>query len=529
MADTYDIAIVGMGPVGCAAAILFSHNGLRVVCIERDLDVYSLPRAVAMDGEIVRAFQAVGLGQQLDDLLQTVREGDRAGFANSKREWLFGHDMADGGSNGWQPLSMFDQPEVETFLRSQAINHPNVTSYIGYEFESFDDHGDQVHLKASQINTNQSENARSNRDGVIDISARYVLACDGANSKIRRTLNIEWDNLGYDHDWLVVDIIIKDGHTLNNDTVQVCDPDRITTYVVTKDPYRRWEFKLNPGETWDEMLQVEKIEQLIEPWTPKGSYEIRRSAVYQFHAATAKSWRVGNVFIAGDAAHQTPPFLGQGMNAGMRDAINLAWKFQMVIKGEADESLLDAYQQERLPHAQDLVEWAVDIGQLMEHLAAVEDAERNGKAVPEAVHKKKSSGYGQGRSNPPLRDGVLMLGQVDDTGSSGYLFSQPLVQRGGKAFKLDEELGRGFSIVAKSESDIKLNKESRRIIDRFGITVSSLEGLELVKGKFDNLFKNANAAIIRPDHYVFGHTTNEITLDDLLRALSSTLASSDTK
>ena len=522
MVDTYDIAIVGMGPVGCAAAILFAHNGLRVVCIERDLDVYNLPRAVAMDGEIVRGFQAIGLGEQLDDLLQTAREGDRAGFANSKREWMFGRDIAKGGSNGWQSLSMFDQPEVESFLRNKAVNHPNVTAYIGYDFESFNDLGSQVQLKAVPI-----ENGQGSTKGAINVSARYLVGCDGANSKIRRTLNIEWDNLGYDHDWLVVDIILKDGHTLNNDTVQVCDPDRIATYVVTKDPFRRWEFKLNPGETWDEMQKIEKIEQLIEPWTPKGSYEIRRSAVYQFHAATAKRWRVGNVFIAGDAAHQTPPFLGQGMNAGMRDAINLAWKFEMVIKGESDDTLLDTYQQERLPHAQDLVEWAVDIGQLMEHLAAVEDAERRGKPPPEVPNKKKSAGYGQGRSNPPLRDGVIMLGQVSDTGSSGYVFSQPLVRRGDETFKLDEALGKGFSIVAKSRSDIALNAESLQIVDRFGITISILEGLELVAGKIDNLFKSSKVAIVRPDHYVFGHTTDKTTLDDLLRVLASTLVASN--
>ncbi|HIG41981.1 MAG: bifunctional 3-(3-hydroxy-phenyl)propionate/3-hydroxycinnamic acid hydroxylase [bacterium] len=514
MQPSFDIAIIGMGPVGTCAAILFAHNGLNVVTFERDIEVYALPRAVAMDGEIVRAFQSIGLGDELNDLLQTVRPGDRAGFANSKHEWMFGQNMADSGLNGWQTLSMFDQPEVESYLRELAIEHPNITCHIGSDVSSFEDLGDQVVLHASNL---ASEEA-------LTVSARYLLGCDGASSDVRRSLDISWHDLGYNKDWLVVDIILKEGHTLTQDTVQVCDPDRIATFVATKDPYRRWEFKLNPGETWEEMQTPEKIRDLLDPWTPRGTYEIRRSAVYQFHAATADRWRAGNIFIAGDAAHQTPPFLGQGMNAGMRDAINLAWKFPMVLSGLADDSLLDSYQQERIPHAQDLVEWAVAIGQLMEHLAAVELAERQGKPTPDVPPQKKSAGYGQGRGNPPLRDGVIVLDQVSDTGSSGYLFSQPLVSRDKQTFKLDEALGKGFAIVAKTDSDLELTEQSKKIVEKLDITLTSLETLTEIKGHFDNLFKSSAAAIVRPDRYVFGHTTETVTLDHLLIELSKKLS-----
>ena len=246
--------------------------------------------------------------------------------------------------------------------------------------------------------------------------------------------------------------------------------------------------------------------------------------MYQFHAATADRWRDGNIFIAGDAAHQTPPFLGQGMNAGMRDAINLAWKFPMVLSGLADDSLLDSYQQERIPHAQDLVEWAVAIGQLMEHLAAVELAERQGMPAPEVPSQKQSAGYGQGRGNPPLRDGVILLDQVSDTGSSGYLFSQPLVRQGTKTFKLDEALGKGFAIVARTDSDLQLNEQSRITVEKLGITLTSLETLTEIKGHFDNLFTSSAVAIVRPDRYVFGHTTETVNLDHLLTELSKKLS-----
>jgi 3-(3-hydroxy-phenyl)propionate hydroxylase len=218
-------------------------------------------------------------------------------------------------------------------------------------------------------------------------TARYLIGCDGAASFVRGQLNVGWHDLGYESDWLVVDVATRAGHTLTNDTLQVCDPDRLATYVCTKDPYRRWEFQLEDGETSEQMLERGKIRSLIDPWTPSDTYDIRRAAVYRFHAATADTWRRGNVFLAGDAAHQTPPFLGQGMNTGMRDVINLAWKLPMVIADLAADDLLDTYQAERNAHAQDLTDWAVAIGQLMEHLAAVERAERSGAHPPVAPER----------------------------------------------------------------------------------------------------------------------------------------------
>lgn len=512
--DSYDVAIVGLGPVGSTAAILFAHAGLRVVAFERDEDVYALPRAVGIDGEIVRGFQRIGLGETVANLLQTKRPGDRMGFANSRREWMFGAELSELGPNGWQSMSVFHQPEVDGYLRGTAAAHANVTAHIGSEVEHFEDTGDAVRLSARDLRSGES----------VEVAAAYLVACDGANSRVRRDMKIGWQDLGYDHDWLVVDVIAKPGHTLGHDTVQVCDPDRLATYVVTKDPYRRWEWKLNPGETAAEMLEPEKIFELIEPWTPRKTVELLRSAVYQFHAATADDWRVGRILLAGDAAHQTPPFLGQGMNAGMRDVINLAWKLPLIVSGEASDALLDTYAAERSPHAADLVEWAVAVGRLMEHLAAVEAAERQGLPAPPEPPGQRAAGYGQGREAPPLRGGSILLDQVSDSGSTGYLFSQPIVaDASGREFRLDEALGSGFAIVARTEADLVFNSQSQALIDRLKISTTSLEPLSVRRGHFDRLFEHSATAIVRPDRYVFGHTTDDLSIDSLLSELRSTL------
>jgi len=511
----HDIAIVGLGPVGCTAAVLFAEAGLNVIVFERDEDVYRLPRAVNLDGEVIRAFQKSGRGQTVQDMMQAVRPGDRAGFANSDREWLFGQEMREFGSNGWQPMNMFDQPELETWLRSEAVNHPGVDAHIGCEVTGLTNGDDGVAIDYHNLASGESASA----------AAAYTVACDGASSPTRRAFGIGWTDLGYDHDWLVVDVITRQGHTLGNDTVQVCDPDRIQTYVCTKDPYRRWEFKLKPGETAEEMLDKETVRSLIDPWTPRNTYDIRRTAVYQFHAATADRWREGRIFIAGDAAHQTPPFLGQGMNAGMRDIINLAWKFPLVLNRVADDSLLDTYHAERNAHAHDLVDWAVSIGRLMDHLAEVERCQRDSLPRPPEQPELRSSGYGQGREQPPIRDGAVILEQVSNTGSTGYLFSQPIVRdTDGREIRLDELLGPGFAIVAKTRAELDMTDESRGIMDRLGTRLVSLEGLTPVKGHFDQLFDEHATALVRPDRLVFGHTTGSLSLDNIINQLAEKLA-----
>lgn len=511
--DPFDVAVLGLGPAGSAATILFADAGLKVAAIEREASVYPLPRAVALDGEIVRGFQRVGRAEELAALLQATRPGERAGFANSRREWLFGNEFRDFGVNGWQPMSMFDQPEVETWLRATACAHPNVTPFIGHEMQTFTDDSGPVRIRTASAGTED-----------MIIPTRYLVACDGAGSPTRRALGVDWKDLGYDHDWLVVDVVTRPGHTLGLDTLQVCDPDRITTYVATKDPYRRWEFKLNPGETAAEMLDHETIYRLIEPWTPRDTVEIRRAAVYQFHAAIADRWRTGRVLLAGDAAHQTPPFLGQGMNAGMRDVINLSWKLPLVIEGTCDDALLDSYQAERGAHAEDLVAWAVAVGRLMEHLAAVEAAERAGREPPVTSPEQRASGYGQGREAPPLRDGIVVLEQVSDTGSTGYLFRQPVVRDlSGREFRLDEQLGRGFAVVARTAADLDLDEDAASLIEGLGIALVSLDDLTPVRGEFDLIFATAAAVVVRPDRYVFGHTSESMTLSELLRDLTRKL------
>lgn len=354
--------------------------------------------------------------------------------------------------------------------------------------------------------------------GEAEHRASFAVGCDGASSFVREAIGVEWQSLGYDQDWLVLDIVQGPNADLPLVTMQVCDPARLTTYVCVKDPNRRWEFQLVDGETRDEMLRPEKIQELLAPWTAPENYEIRRAAVYQFHAATADRWQVGRIFLAGDAAHQTPPFLGQGLNAGFRDAVNLGWKIPLVLAGVCDAKLLESYAAERDAHARDLVEWAVAIGQLMETLAARE------AGLPDPHPADQSSGYGQGRTAPPLRGGVLMTEQRRNDEPVGELLRQPTVRDAlGLTRRIDEFFGPGFTVVGRTARDLKMSAEANAVIERLGGQVVSLEGLDVVEGEMDRVFESHAAVVVRPDRYVFGVVNDEWDLDRLLVELGRRL------
>ncbi len=505
----FDVAIVGYGPVGALAGLLLAEAGLRVAILERYREPVELPRAVGLDGESLRAFQRIGLGDAVDAILQPRRERDEVCFTDSRRRRLFGVEIPQYGANGWRDVAFFDQPELEAYLREQVARQERIAVYLGREVVGLEQTEDHVVLQSSDAAAGSST-----------LQASYVLGCDGASSFVRPAVGIEWLSLGYDQDWLVIDIVQKPEAELPPLTMQVCDPARLTTYVCVKDPNRRWEFQLLPGETREEMLRPEKIEELLRPWLPPEHYTLRRKAVYQFHAATAERWREGRVFLAGDAAHQTPPFLGQGLNSGFRDAVNLGWKIPLVHAGLCDERLFASYAAERDAHARDLVEWAVAIGQLMETLAAREAGQPD--PHPSA---DRSAGYGQGRAAPPLRGGVLVDEQTRGAYPVGVLLYQPTIrQPSGAECRLDELLGRGFAVIGRKQSDLRLGPDPRSVLQCLDGRAVSLEGLEVVRGEWDRLFDDHPAALLRPDRYVFGVVGKEWDLDRLLLELARKLA-----
>ncbi len=335
----FDVAIVGLGPTGATLANLCGAAGLRAVVYERDPAPYSQPRACHLDAEIARVFQALGFERELHDLL-TVSAGMEYVDANGGRLFTF-EGFEREPLLGWHEDYVFVQPQVEAMLRRGLDRFPNVEVHLGVEAPPLD---------------------------ALLADSRYVVACDGATSPTREALGIRMLDLQYHEPWLVVDVTLHDvaEPPLPGIIQQVCDPDRLATFVPSHAEYRRWEFLLHGDEHPDPW-------ELLAAWgvTPANAALVR-AARYRFHALVAERWRGGpdgRVFLAGDAAHMMPPFMGQGMCSGIRDAVNLAWKFAEE-RDTGGDDLLDTYEPERRPHAEAVVRMSIEAGRTLARLAA---------------------------------------------------------------------------------------------------------------------------------------------------------------
>src|SRR4051812_3886380 len=432
----YDVAIVGCGPVGALAANLFGHAGLRTVVLEREAAPYALPRAVHIDHEMMRIFQSVGLAQTMLPLMREAHGHIHIGADAGVIRYLGSKGLPK--RFGWANDYFFFQPELEAALADALSRLPHVTLRRGDEVIGIEQGEDCVRLNVQGRDEAQ-------------VTARYAVACDGAASFVRKALGIGLADLGFEEPWLVVDAEV-DGPIrfpafsgvpadadLQHLSVMLCDPKRPATLVPGRGTHRRWEFMLLPGEDDAEMMEPARVAALIAPYVQDVRGRVIRAATYRFHGLIAEEWQSGRVFLAGDAAHQTPPFFGQGMCHGIRDAHNLLWKLALVHDGVADEALLATYEAEREPHVRSIIGAAIANGRyictLDRDVAQARDTELRGRM-------RAGGDVSSWRQVIPGLEAGLLDGEPGDT--VGQLLPQPMV--GGMA--LDDRLGDGFALVA---------------------------------------------------------------------------------
>jgi 3-(3-hydroxy-phenyl)propionate hydroxylase len=456
-------------------ALLCAHRGMSVTVVEKAAEVYDLPRAIVMDDEIQRVFQGVGMMDRLAAITTPLKGAE---FLAADGTRVIGLEIPAHVRPNGHPLTVcYYQPELEALLRTAAVE-AGVRLLLGHTVEQVDE--ERGGVTAGVVGP----------DGAVTmLDARWLVAADGAASPIRKRLGLRFDDLGFDQDWLVVDTELlepADGiapPSLSSFVQQFCDPDRPATYVPGHARYRRWEFQLQPGETREQMIAPEQVWSLLAPWLMPSQARIVRAVVYRFHATVASAMRSGQVFLAGDAAHQMPPFLGQGLCSGVRDAANLAWKLAMVRDGLAGDVLLDTYEAERRPHATAVVDHAAETGRLIDQLA--------GRAEPAS---STEAAYGGGRPFPHLLDGLLVPGHP----LVGRQLPQPIVD--GRL--LDELIGTGFGLLARYDEDIP--DAVRRGWGPIGARTVILAGEVL-----DRMSVPAGGVVIvRPDRYVAAVTAD---------------------
>jgi 3-(3-hydroxy-phenyl)propionate hydroxylase len=506
----FDVAIVGYGPAGAVAAALLGQAGLQVHVCDRLPGVYEIPRAIALDHEIMRVFQQIGI---VDEVLPFTEP-----FTNS--EW-FGADghlirrmtmVAPPFPQGYTPSLVFTQPAVERVLRERVARLANVTVALGTEMTTLvqDDDGATLTLQSA--------------DGTASVvRARWVIACDGGASAVRGHVGIELDDLDFDEPWLVVDVLVNERGLakLPQTSVQFCEPERPCTLVIGPGKHRRWEISLKPGEDPAQAATDEGTWQLLSRWLTPDDGELWRQSSYRFHALVARHWRAGRVFVAGDAAHMQPPFLGQGMCQGVRDVVNLAWKLAAVIKGEvqgtAAQALLDSYGDERGAHVRELTGRLKAAGAIICERDPARARERDARLLANC------GGVVQDTPRqdvlPRLSTGLLIR---QNSSGRGTLFPQP---RGADGRLMDERYGHGWRVVV--DATLAAPPDSHWS-SATGLTVIALaEASAPDDNGVDGLWMqrhDCHAALLRPDHYVYGTAATADELDALLAECRAALA-----
>jgi 3-(3-hydroxy-phenyl)propionate hydroxylase len=484
--DQVDVAIVGYGPVGATLANLLAKEGLQVAIIERASSVHHQPRAGHFDGEVMRVFQTIGIADEVSSQAM-VNPGMR--FVDAQGALLLDWPRPQTiGPDGCYASYRFHQPYLEIALRRQLDRLGNTRVFLEHEVTGFDDNGDRVLLDFHDLRSNQPQ----------QLSARYLVGCDGGKSLIRRLMLSSLDDLGSHEQWLVIDLRLHQARLdLPKSTIQWCDPDRPITMACGVETRRRWEIMLLPGEDPAKVAQPEFYWPILDRWVKPEEADVERAVVYTFHAVIADRWRNGRALLAGDACHQTPPFMGQGMCAGIRDAANLSWKLADVVKQRASEDLLDTYQSERAPHAREFIRIASRLGSLVHVTDPIAAAARD--------LQLKTNPSVMNTPQPRLGPGI----PTDGSPLAGTRAAQPRLNDGRL---LDDVVGNDFVVLCVADIAAQL----KDLIGNRAISVIDAQHSE-VRDYLQNL--GAIAILIRPDRYIVGIAQTLTEMRELIERL----------
>ncbi len=482
----FDVTIIGLGPAGGTLANLLAMHDFSILILDREKSFYPLPRAVHFDDEIMRVFQTIGITKEF--LKHTIiNKGTK--FVNSKDkvilDWPRPKKITD---NGWYPSYRFHQPDLEKKLRKKLKNYKKVLIEQNSEVVKIQNSKNHVDITYLNINNHKEYLVRS----------KYVIGCDGANSITRKQMKTKMDNLGFTQKWAVVDLILKKKkNNLPDRTIQYSNPKQPATYCRNVGRRRRWEFAIKKNHSDKKVLSENYIWNFLKPWLNKSEAIIERKTIYTFESAIARKWRKGRVFIAGDAAHLMPPFMGQGMCAGIRDASNLAWKIANCIRNKFDKKLLNTYQSERSLNVKEYIETTMRMGEFVNAVQSIQITE-NIKSDDKGIKSMQSI-------KPKLGKG---LGNLKDK-NRGKTFPQFKLKNNKT---LDDHFSKKGMIILSSE-----------------IKSKNLKNYPLLKAKnlseISRYLKNINskAILVRPDRFILASARSNKDVGVLFKKYSSIL------
>ena len=490
----YDVAICGYGPVGSVCSILLAQYGLNVLVIDKNNGPCSTARAINTDGEQLRVFDKFGIA---DKIVKNSNQIEKVHFSNSNLEPIQSLDQPLGETiMGWPNQVLFYQPELESFIREKVNSYNNIDVIESCELIDFESSSQSVNIKCIINN------------GISTFNSKLLIGCDGASSFIRKSLGIELDDFGYNQKWLVCDTHLTKDINLKNELIQVCNPKRPCTFLHGRRGHLRFEFKVMPDDNLKDLEDKDFIWNLLSPWINKNNAKLERAVIYNFHACIANKWNKKNIFIAGDSAHQMPPFMGAGMGTGIRDVANLSWKINLVLKNIAKPEILKTYQKERYSHAKWTIAQTVSIGEIIEGFCAAEEGK---KFIPE------KKGYDV--KFPHIPSGIFT--NPDDK-ITGYPVPQPILYIDNKKIKLDKIIKSKFVIISNIQR-FKVTNKAKQIINKLKIKIIHISKNDDPEERLKKIFDKYDYILVRPDLYVYGGANKE-NLSDMIESLKDSFS-----
>jgi 2-polyprenyl-6-methoxyphenol hydroxylase-like FAD-dependent oxidoreductase len=498
----YDVVIVGYGPTGMLAAILLGRAGHRVAVLERHKTLYNLPRVGIVHDDILRMFQEIGIIERIWPATKFLPTYELAKHGKV----LLSSDVAPYATHGWPEYISIYQPAFEAELDAVAKSLPNVDVRQGDRVIAITQDHEQVEVTVE----GEAGDKRS-------VRGRYLIGADGGNSLVRQALGVAYEDLGFDQDWLVIDAKAKRPRPDLPMMRQFCEPEQPGVTLAMGPQHRRWSFMIFPDESAEAAMRPDNVWRRLD--RPEGAtpdeYELIRVASYKFQSLFAERWRVGRTFLAGDAAHQMPPFLAQGMCSGFRDAYNLAWKLDLVLQGKAPPALLDTYMAERGPNAHATIVESMRVGQHVNERDPEKVRMRDMELVALQAAKHNTNGSPQliAFRVPGMTAGFI--GRSDGACGAGDAFIQGKVRRRGSEGPFDDVAGRGFMIVSRhGDAAAALGPDDCEFWRSLGGAILRLEDAAAgddpdavidLDQRYGRLMDEYGCDVIvkRPDHYIF--------------------------
>ncbi len=500
----YPVVIIGSGPIGLTLANLLGTLNIQSLVVERNATTVQEPRAVSIDDESLRTMQAAGA---VAEVLKSVVAGYGSHYYSPSRI-CFAKVEPSGQPYGYPRRNAFRQPILEAQLKDSLVRFDHVDTLYGWRLDRYEQSAERVTLHLI-----------GPLEEVRQVTCDYLVGCDGAGSRVREQQGVQLEGTTFDERWLILDL--ENNENITKHTEVFCDRRRPCITLPGPDHTRRFEFKLIEGEKDEDLLDPAMVERLLRTHGADPNATLRRKVVYRFHARVAPRWSFGRVFLAGDAAHLTPPFAGQGMNSGIRDAHNLAWKLAAVLDGRAGPGLLDTYEQERKDHIWQMVQLALRMGRVMSPNSWLRGFLTQAGFLALNVWPPARDYVAQMKYKPPPRfnQGFLIPDNKGRNSLVGRLLPQPPVRTPDRRnVLLDEVLGNRFVLLLRSARPAEDFARLRQPIwDQLGVTrvallpvgspVQAVAGIETVaetNEAFDTALADYtnSALLLRPDHYV---------------------------